>query len=157
MGKAMNSWKRNSGLLLNFFVSRFGIGNCLKKNLPQQVRDRKMFEQSLTMKIFKEPYWFHPNKHYMIISVYIFSLLGLLAFYNLIYIQDARHGLMVGSQKGDIYSFSIITHEVRRGGPRSMPRSMYQGQRCFNLFTVGDFIPIFARPSEKQFDSMAMW
>ena len=88
----------------------------------------------------------------MIISVYIFSLLGLLAFYNLISIQDARHGLMVGSQKGDIYSFSIITHEVRRGGPRSM----YQGQRCFNLFTVGDFISILARPSEKQFDSMAM-
>ena len=80
----------------------------------------------------------------MIISVYIFSLLGLLAFYNLIYIQDARHGLMVGSQKGDIYSFSIITHEVR--GPRRAqglrgPRSMYLSQRCVNLFTVGDFIP----------------
>ena len=36
-----------------------------------------------------------------------------ISYFHLIAVEDAGESLLVGSQKGDIYSFSIITHEVR--------------------------------------------
>jgi len=65
--------------------------------------------------------------------------------------QDASQSLVVGSQKGDIYSFSIITHEiVERSGTWGMANNYQDPGDVIKLVICERFRPSLSKISENE-------